>query len=258
VQDKLQSLESFELDLSPQGYCISYEDVFGNDALSVEIASPYTEFRVASRARVRVCAPDAVEARARRDTIPLVWMPSQRQMLQAYLLPIELPETQLEELSQFAMSFVERNDSDLVGVLLDMNDTIYRDFAYVSGSTTNASTPFDVYQSRQGVCQDFANLMMCLARLLNVPARYRMGYLFTGADYENKIQSEASHAWLELYIPRLGWHGFDPTNGRQVGSDHIRVATGRNYRDATPTAGTIYRGGGTETLTVSVQVTECD
>ncbi len=256
VQDRLQFLESFELDLSPDAVCIPYEDVFGNDAFAVEISSPYTELRVASRAVVRLREPEAIEARARRDTIPLVWMPSQRQMLQAYLLPMELPETQLEELSQFAMSFVERNDFDLVGVLLDMNETIYRDFAYVSGSTTIASTPFDVYQSRQGVCQDFANLMMCLARLLNVPARYRMGYLFTGADYQNKIQSEASHAWLELYLPRLGWHGFDPTNGRQVGSDHVRVATGRNYRDATPTTGTIYRGGGTETLSVSVQVSE--
>jgi transglutaminase-like putative cysteine protease len=98
--------------------------------------------------------------------------------------------------------------------------------------------------------------MMCLARLLHVPARYRTGYIFTGADYENKIQSEASHAWVELYVPRVGWHGFDPTNGRQVGSDHVRVACGRNYRDATPTSGTIYRGGGAETLTVAVRVEE--
>jgi len=256
VQDKFQSLESFELNVSPPGTCVEYEDVFGNAAFDVEISSPYTELRVSSRARVRVRAPEPVEARSRRDTIPLVWMPSQRQMLQAYLLPMELPETQLEELSRFAMSFVERNDYDLVGALLDMNEMIYRDFSYVTGSTSLTSTPFDVYQSRRGVCQDFANLMMCLARLLNVPARYRMGYLFTGADYENRVQSEASHAWLELYLPRLGWHGFDPTNGRQVGSDHVRVAVGRNYRDATPTTGTIYRGGGTETLTVGVQVSE--
>jgi transglutaminase-like putative cysteine protease len=124
----------------------------------------------------------------------------------------------------------------------------------VSGSTTSETTAFEVFESRRGVCQDFANLMICLARLLQVPARYRMGYIFTGADYQNKIQSEASHAWLELYIPRVGWHGFDPTNGIQVGADHIRVACGRNYRDATPTSGTIYRGGGTETLTVSVRV----
>jgi transglutaminase-like putative cysteine protease len=191
-------------------------------------------------------------------TIPLVWMPWQRQMLSPYLLPAELPETQLEELSRFAMSFVNRSDSDLIGALLDMNETLYRDFDYVSGSTTLATTPFEVLEARRGVCQDFASLMMCLARLLNVPARYRMGYIYTGANYDNTIQSDASHAWVELYIPRVGWHGFDPTNGRQVGSDHVRVAVGRNYRDATPTSGTIYRGGGTETLSVSVQVDSLD
>jgi transglutaminase-like putative cysteine protease/predicted glutamine amidotransferase len=256
VQDGLQQLESFTLELGPPGVRAEYEDVFGNAVASVEIQAPYRELRISGRARVRVRTPESIESRSRRETLPLVWMPWQRQMLSAYLLPVELPETQLEELSQFARSFVERNDSDLVGALLDMNETLYRDFVYVSGSTNIATTPFEVFESRRGVCQDFANLMMCLARLLNVPARYRTGYIFTGADYENKIQSEASHAWVELYIPRVGWHGFDPTNGRQVGSEHVRVACGRNYRDATPTSGTIYRGGGAEDLQVSVRVEE--
>jgi transglutaminase-like putative cysteine protease/predicted glutamine amidotransferase len=256
VQDARQRLEHFELEVDPPGEAIHYEDVFGNAAVALELAAPYTQLRITSRVRVHVQAPEPIESSSRRDTIPLVWMPWQRQMLSAYLLPVELPETQLHELSQFAMSFVERNRSDLVGALLDMNETLYRDFVYVPGSTTIATTPFEVLESRRGVCQDFANLMMCLARLLNVPARYRTGYILTGADYENQVQSEASHAWVELYVPRVGWCGFDPTNGRQVGSEHVRVACGRNYRDATPTSGTIYRGGGTETLGVSVRVEE--
>jgi transglutaminase-like putative cysteine protease len=104
------------------------------------------------------------------------------------------------------------------------------------------------------VCQDFANLFICLARLLSIPARYRMGYIYTGVNYENTIQSEASHAWAEVYLPYVGWRGFDPTNGCMAGQDHIRVACGRNYLDATPTSGTIFKGGGKETLTVSVKI----
>ena len=100
--------------------------------------------------------------------------------------------------------------------------------------------------------------MICLARLLHIPARYRMGYIYTGANYENQIQSDASHAWVELYLPQVGWHGLDPTNGIQVGLDHVRVACGRNYRDATPTSGTIYKGGGMETLEIRVQVQDLD
>jgi transglutaminase-like putative cysteine protease/predicted glutamine amidotransferase len=258
IEDRYQEILSYEIELAPPGLATEYEDVFGNPAVHLEIDTPYSCFRIRSKARLRMKAPPSLEQRLgdRRVTLPLLWMPWQRQMLSAYLLPPELPETQLAELSEFAMSFVERNDHDLVGTLLDINMTLYRDFEYVSASTTIATTPFEVFESRRGVCQDFANLMICLARILQVPARYRMGYIFTGADYENKVQSEASHAWVELYVPRMGWHGFDPTNGRQVGSEHVRVACGRDYRDATPTSGTIYRGGGTETLTVGVWVAE--
>jgi transglutaminase-like putative cysteine protease/predicted glutamine amidotransferase len=258
VEGRDQQVVDFDLSLQPPVATSLYEDVFGNHALSIEIEQPYTELELVTRAVVRVGHRPSLEHRTalRRHAIPLAWMPWQRQMLSAYLLPHELPETQLRELSEFAMSFVERNDYDLVDTLLDLNQTLYRDFEYVSGSTTHETTAFQVYESRRGVCQDFANLMICLARLLNVPARYRMGYIYTGADYANKVQSEASHAWVELYIPWVGWHGFDPTNGIQVASDHVLVACGRNYRDATPTSGTIYRGGGLETLTVSVRVEE--
>jgi len=258
IEDRYQEILSYDIELSPSGIATEYEDVFGNRAVHLDIERPYQQFEIKSRARLRMQAPPTLEQRlgARRVSLPMFWMPWQRQMLSAYLLPPELPESQLHELSEFAMGFVERNDHDLVGTLLDINLTLYRDFEYVSASTTIATTPFEVFESRRGVCQDFANLMICMARLLQVPARYRMGYIFTGADYENKVQSEASHAWVELYVPRMGWHGFDPTNGRQVGSEHVRVACGRDYRDATPTSGTIYRGGGTETLTVGVWVEE--
>ncbi len=83
-----------------------------------------------------------------------------------------------------------------------------------------------------------------------------MGYIYTGVNYANKIQSEASHAWAEVYLPYVGWRGFDPTNGCMVGQDHIRVACGRNYVDATPTSGTIYKGGGGEYLNVDVKMEE--
>jgi transglutaminase-like putative cysteine protease len=177
-------------------------------------------------------------------------------MMMPYLLPSELPESQLTELTEYAMSFVLRNDYHLLKTIEDMTISIYRDYKYVSGSTSLSTTPFEVYTSRQGVCQDFANLLICLARLLSIPARYRMGYIYTGVDYANKIQSDASHAWAEVYLPYVGWRGFDPTNGCSVSQDHVRVACGRNYIDATPTSGTIYRGGGKETLKVAVKMRE--
>ena len=260
VHDPHQEILSHAIDVSVDGVRRDYEDVFGNMTTRLELETPYRELRIVSRSLVRVNGElsPSLHSLQRRFSFPLVWMPWQRQMMLPYLLPPELPESELDELYEFAMSFVERQDHDLVETLLDMNLTIYRDFRYESGSTNLGTTPYDVYRDRRGVCQDFANLMICLARLLNIPARYRVGYIFTGGEYENKVQSEASHAWAELYLPWIGWQGFDPTNGCLVQRDHVRVACGRNYRDATPTSGTLYKGGENETLTVTVRVEESD
>lgn len=257
VHDLHQELHFHELAVSVQAARTRFEDVFGNMAVSAEIEHPYTELAVCATSRVTVRAPADPRAHGQGDAVrlPLVWMPWQRQMLLPYLLPPELPETQLRELIDYAESFVRRNDASVIRTLWDINETINDEYGYVSGSTGLETTPFEVYVHRRGVCQDFANLLICLARLLGVPARYRVGYIHTGADYENQVQSDASHAWVEIYLPWLGWVGLDPTNGCLAGLDHVRVACGRNYRDATPTAGTIWQGGGGEELTVRVEVT---
>lgn len=254
VHDLAQTVLDHGLELTSDGSRRDFEDVFGNQATLLTVERPYQALGIVARSIVEVSADMDLQQAPRRDNIPLVWMPWQRQMMSPYLLPAELPETQLRELSDYAMSFVERQDYDLFETLNDMNRTIQRDYAYVSGSTHLETTPFEVHASRRGVCQDFANLFICLARLLGIPARYRVGYIFTGSNYANRIQSDASHAWAELYLPWLGWRGYDPTNGCLVGSDHVRVAAGRNYRDATPSSGTIYAGGGGETLEIDVRV----
>jgi len=258
AEDPIQEVVRCSLKISSPAEDIQYEDVFGNQAIHCTINEPYSELLIEATSLVKIFAapPDDHSLSRRQTTIPLIWMPWQRQMMTPYLLPNELPESQLLELTDYAMSFVARNDSHLLKTIEDMNSSIYRDYKYVPGTTSLKTTPFEVYAAREGVCQDFANLLICLARLLSVPARYRMGYIYTGGNYANKIQSDASHAWAEVYLPFVGWRGFDPTNGCVVAQDHIRVACGRNYRDATPTSGTIFKGGGTETLTVDVKMRE--
>lgn len=258
VHDRWQQVISCSVELEPEGAPREFEDVFGNQSMEVDFSRPYTRLRIRCASTVRLIGHHRPKLRAvhQRQRIPLTWMPWQRQMMMPYLLPMELPESQLRELSDYAMSFVERQDFDLVETLKDINQTIHRDYAYRPASTGLETTPFDVYSQRQGVCQDFANLFIALARLLNIPARYRVGYIHTGNRYDNPEQGDASHAWVEVYLPGIGWRGFDPTNGCTVGRDHIRVACGRNYRDATPTTGVIYRGGGHERLHVRVTVTD--
>lgn len=256
IHDQMQEVVDYQLEITPQCPHRTFEDVFGNHTVEMKISNPYEELKIVSRATIIMHSDRTTKLRSAMQSqrLPLVWMPWQRQMMLPYLLPPELPETQLRELSDYAMSFVERQDHDLVDTLKDINRTIFRDYEYATGSTTLQTTPFDVYSTRKGVCQDFANLFIAMARLLSIPARYSVGYIFTGSKYQNARQGDESHAWVEVYLPYIGWRGFDPTNGVQVGDDHVRVAHGRNYSDASPTTGTIYSGGGIEKMTVRVEV----
>lgn len=257
IHDRLQSVLSHDVELSVNGKWRDYDDVFGNRVRRVEMDTPYRDLTIVARSVVDLLDTDPLSFRPlhKRWTIPLVWMPWQRAMLQPYLLPEELPDSEVEELTEYAMSFVDRNDYDLFDTLLDLNSTIFREYTYKQGVTSNVTSPFDVYTYRRGVCQDFANLFICLARLLSVPARYVCGYVYTGPKHQNTLQSEASHAWVQVYLPEVGWKGFDPTNGVMTQTDHVRVAVGRKRVDATPTAGAVFLGGGRETLSVDVR---CD
>lgn len=255
VHDWKQTVIRYKLTLSPEVPLFEMEDVFGNWATRVDIPTPFTELKVTAESVVElldVC-PFAFASMPIRPEFPLPWMPWERKMLDPYLHSIELPETQLKELYAYAMSFVEANNHDLMETLFAINLTIFREYAYTPGSTTLATTPYDVLTTKRGVCQDFANLFICLARLLGIPARYVCGYLYTGNTGASRASSDASHAWVQLYIPNVGWKAFDPTNGVLPQTDHVRVSHGRHFGDVTPTSGTLFTPA-VETMRIDVEV----
>jgi transglutaminase-like putative cysteine protease len=131
---------------------------------------------------------------------------------------------------------------------------IYGEFKYAPGSTSNRTSVIDVLRSRRGVCQDFAHLMIACVRSSGLAARYVSGYIRTvrkgGAA---AIGGDASHAWVSVYCPPLGWVDFDPTNNCVIGEDHVTLAWGRDFGDVSPLRGMIV-GGGKHKLQVDVRV----
>jgi transglutaminase-like putative cysteine protease len=121
--------------------------------------------------------------------------------------------------------------------------------AYVKGSTDVATDAEEVLQRKSGVCQDHAHVFIAAARELGFPARYVSGYLYAG----DEPGQAASHAWAEAHVHALGWVGFDPSNSFCPDDRYVRLATGRDYRDAMPVSG-IRHGSGAERLAVSVTV----
>jgi transglutaminase-like putative cysteine protease len=139
---------------------------------------------------------------------------------------------------------------------LDLTQRIFEDFEF-DGKATEISTPLEqVLKGRRGVCQDFAQLMIGCLRILGLPARYVSGYILTHppAGQPRMIGADASHAWVSVFCPGLGWVDFDPTNRCLVQSEHITLGWGRDFSDVTPMRG-IVLGGGEQDLEVMVTVT---
>ena len=122
-------------------------------------------------------------------------------------------------------------------------------------ATDVATNALQALAKGQGVCQDFAHLMIGALRSLGLAARYVSGYLLTHppAGQARLIGADASHAWVEVWCPVQGWVALDPTNDVLVDQEHVTLAWGRDYADVAPLRGVI-RGGGRAPPEVSVTV----
>lgn len=143
----------------------------------------------------------------------------------------------------------------LVDAVREVSRTIHRDFEF-DPAATSISTPLEeVLRIRRGVCQDFAHLMIGCLRSVGLAARYVSGYILTSPPpgQPRLIGADASHAWVSVYLPGLGWTDFDPTNDCKVDREHVTLAWGRDFSDVTPARGVIL-GGGDQELAAQVTV----
>ena len=234
-------------------------DYFGNHSTYLETRTPHTEFEVTCRSTVEVDWPvpdptgldqhtvGRAAAELARDTDPLV--------LADFTMP-----SPLVELGEAVRSYArEELDADrpLGDALVALCARIHRDFEYRSGTTSVVTTLGDLLELRSGVCQDFAQLAVGCLRAVGLPARYVSGYLETepppGAE---KLQgADASHAWVSVLSPSLGWIDLDPTNAQFADSRYIVTAWGRDFTDVSPLRGVVFTEATHSDLTVAVDVT---
>lgn len=120
---------------------------------------------------------------------------------------------------------------------------------YVSDTSHAGTSAGEALAAGTGVCQDHAQVLIAAARHLGYPARYVSGYL---CPMEASSEA-ASHAWAELFVDGLGWVGFDAANRVAPDEHYVRIACGRDYRDAAPVRG-IRQGGEAESLEVTVSI----
>lgn len=117
-------------------------------------------------------------------------------------------------------------------LLSKLNTHIFKSLKYAHRDDPGVQLPHDTLSLGSGSCRDFAVLMMEAARHWGFGARFVTGYIQL-----NEGQHGATHAWTEIYIPGAGWHGFDPTNNKLAGDEHVSVGVAREQEKASPLSG---------------------
>ena len=256
-----QVCRSSRVEVSPTAELISDSvDFFGNRASYFEVHEPHEQLVVTATSRVEVARTPAdldqldawswEQARDRLRADPRLQREEAGFLLASPRLPLA------GQLPGFAASVLEPGQP-LGQTLRRLVHTIYHDFSFNSGATTVTSTLEDLLGRRAGVCQDFAHLAVATLRLAGLPARYVSGYLETVPPKgQPKLQGvDASHAWVSVLVPELGWVDLDPTNNKVVDAAYVVTAWGRDYTDVTPLKGVIFTESAASTLKVAVDVT---
>jgi len=254
--DSHQHCLTFALSVSPRCRVFTYRDHLGNNVQHFDIPGDHTQ--------LVIIAESVVEQQALPD-VPAFLSPDAWQALDdmvatgdywEMLLPSQFArETPaLEKLA--AQLDVTRRDDPLM-LVQELNQRLFDYFEYVPRSTRVDSPIDEAIVNARGVCQDFAHTMIALLRLVRIPARYVSGYLYRSREDHDRSTPDATHAWVDVLLPHIGWVGFDPTNNLIAHHRHIRTAVGRDYADVPPTHG-IFRGKTTSELYVAVHVEASD
>ena len=252
-----QDVLRHRIEFQPAAEASDYIDYFGNRTTFYSMTLRHRQLKVTNRLTVRTL-PRVLPEGGLALTVA-----EARQILKSgtgvfdYLQPTEAIPIASES-TAWAREILREN-RPLGEAIDDLNKTIYREFKYRSGST-EIETPLSlIWKKREGVCQDFAHVMIGVLRAARIPCRYVCGYIESepavSVDPTRKrlVGSLATHAWVEVLVPGMDWVALDPTNNQWCGEQHVTVAVGRDFLDAAPVRGT-FKGSASQKLKVHVSM----
>lgn len=226
-------------------------DVFGNPLTRLAFERPHDELQVNARLQVEVLERPALAFHQSaawelsRNTLSYSASKMSPELLEACRYRFESPYVHLKQ------SFIAFSAScfpagrPLLLCAQALMEKIFDEFTF-DGEATHVATPLvQVLETRRGVCQDFAHLMLACLRSRGLAARYVSGYLLTQPPpgQPRLMGADASHAWVSVFCPVKGWVDFDPTNNIRPALEHISLAWGRDFSDVSPLRGVILGGG---------------
>ncbi|HMG88662.1 MAG TPA: transglutaminase family protein [Chryseolinea sp.] len=258
-----QKCVSSEIKISPAPDSFLYrQDFFGN---TVAFFSSYKDHD-----HLEITSISEVDLVGRRETdlavaSPILWQEARQHVavdkddydIVQYTLPSGYIPISSEVKKFCDDCFVE--DATLWSVCNTLMQKIHKTIEFKPGFTTVNTPVEEVLTNKKGVCQDFAHLMISCLRNMGLAARYVSGYIETipPPGKEKLVGTDASHAWVSVFFPSIGWVEFDPTNSLLPSDNHVTVALGRDYHDVAPIKGIVFSSG-KQSLTVKVDVIRVD
>jgi transglutaminase-like putative cysteine protease len=253
LDDAGQTCRGFQLSTDPDAPQREYVDFYGNTVIYFDVAAEHSRLVIEAVSEVET-TPNVC-----RPAVPVVQYSEleaspERELLAEFLtgthyVPLDV------ELWKEAQDALGDGRSDVWSDVRRMGHHIYKSFTYKPKTTGVRTQATAALKQRTGVCQDFAHVALGLCRTFGIPARYVSGYFIQSR--RDPDEEEASHAWIEAFVPGYGWAAFDPTHDRPADERYIKVASGRDYSDIRPVSGT-YRGGKTRSLSVEVRVRQAE
>ncbi|AWG20985.1 transglutaminase [Flavobacterium faecale] len=223
-------------------------DNFGNRVGNFSTIETHSEMVIESRMVVRVNHSLKIPE-IDYDTLEDLEKEKQKSIL---LLRYSYPEvlTAQNKIDEI-LNEIGIDNKSIITLAQECSAYIYNRFKYSKGITTINTTLDEILATREGVCQDFAHVLLQFMRTIGIPARYVSGYI---CPNKAGLRGEgATHAWVEIYSPTQGWLGIDPTNNIWTMDNHVKLSVGLNFSDCTPVKGT-FKGVAIQSLSVFVSI----
>jgi transglutaminase-like putative cysteine protease len=242
---------SAQIEIEPQAHVRWLRDILGNSIAVLTFAEPTQHFSL--RSDVTVALPEETLSECLLDSSAASYPFQYPANEQIEIVPFRLPSYPHDgpAVQQWLLDLYRPGQLIDTWDLLDrLNTRIFETFQYRYRPEYGVQLPCETLDLGTGSCRDYAVFMMEAARHWGFAARFVTGYIQMAEG-----QHGATHAWTEIYLPGAGWRGYDPTNNKRAGSEHVSVAVAREQDKASPLAGA-WEGPADafERMDVSVQV----
>ena len=248
-----QTIWSSRLSIEPAAWSFTYTDYWGTRVTTFELHEPHERLTVHAQAVVDTHGDELAWDEERRVAPSDLGWPAlhDRGVIDkmAEYLTVNRRTAPAEELRARAAEVADQPPR-LAG--LEVCRVVDEHLTYEKGSTEVTSAAADVWALGSGVCQDYSHVTLGALRSIGLPARYVSGYLHPGPREPNTTVVGETHSWIEWWCGT--WVAYDPTHGRRLTDDYVRVGHGRDYGDVAPLRGTY--SGGSSTMFVTVAMTE--